>query len=108
MALSARCSPRSEEPSEQELAEFNRTRLVIHEFRDWFIAEFGGVTCAEVQLRQLGRVFNLMDPAELKEFGTTPGVREKCAVAYTKAALKVAEMLCRGNIRPPAASGPQS
>jgi hypothetical protein len=98
MALSAKFSPRSAEPSDQEMAEFNKRRVAIHEFRDWFIAEFGGVPCADVQLKQLGRVYNLMSPEELKEFATTPGIRQKCTEVYTKAALKVAEMLCREGI----------
>jgi hypothetical protein len=99
MALSAKFSPRSGEPSEQEMAQFNQNRVAIHEFRDWFIAEFGGVPCADVQHRQLGRVYNLMDPGELKAFGTTPGIREKCTEVYAKAAIKIAEMLCREDIR---------
>ena len=99
MALSAKFSPSSEEPSEKEIAEFNKLRIKIHEFRDWFIAEFGGVACKDVQRRQLGHAFNLMKAEELKEFGEFPGVREKCAEVYTKAALKVAEMLSREDIR---------
>lgn len=95
MALSARYSPHSEEPSEQEMATFNRYRPKLHEFRDWFMAEFGGVTCKEVQLTQLGRVFNFMDFQELKAFAEGPGIREKCAQVYMKAALKIAEMLSR-------------
>ncbi len=95
MALSARFSPRSEEPTDLEIAAFNQTRIAIHEFRNWFITEFGGITCADVQFGRLGRVFNLMNPEELKEFATTPGVREQCAFVYTNAAIKVAEMLCR-------------
>jgi len=78
---------------------FGKTRLKIHEFRNWFLAEFGGIpSCVGVQGRLLGRVYNLMDPQELQEFATTPGIREKCSEVQVKAALKVAEMLSRGDI----------
>ena len=95
MALSARFGPDSEEPTERELSEFNRIRLKIHEYRNWFLAEFDGITCADVQRHLFGRVFNLMDARELIEFGTAPGIREACAGVYTKSALKVADMLSR-------------
>lgn len=97
MALSARFSPRSEEPSDQEMAEFNKTRLALHGFRDWFISECGGVSCADVQLHEFGRIYNFMDATDQKEYAMSSEARQKCFAVTKKAALKVAEML--GNKR---------
>jgi hypothetical protein len=95
MALSAKFSPRSNEPTEKELKDYERARERFAEFRDWFIAEFGSVVCWNVQDRQLGRSFNLMDDQELQAFRDFPGVREKCNQVTRTAALKVAEILSR-------------
>ena len=93
MALSAKFSPRSEELSEKEAEEFDEVRINLNEFRDWFIAEFGSVVCRDVQHRQLGRFFNLMDKAELQAFRNFPEVHEKCSQVTTKAVLKVTEIV---------------
>jgi len=98
MALSAKFSPRSEELSEKEAEEFDEVLTNLNEFRDWFIAEFGSVVCRDVQHRQLGRFFNLMDEAELQAFRNFPEVHEKCSQVTTKAVLKVAEILSREDI----------
>lgn len=94
MALSACFSPRTDEPSDLEMAEFNKTRLALHGFRDWFIAECGGVTCADVQRHEFGRIYNFMDTKDQKDFAMSPETRQKCFAITAKAALKVAEMLC--------------
>ena len=94
MALSARFSPRSEELSEREIEELDRVRSKFHEFRDWFIAEFGSVVCQDVQRQLFGRSFNLMDKEERQAFGDfqkASGI--KCSQITTKTALKLAEML---------------
>ena len=96
MALSAKFSPRPEKLSEKEIEEWDKTLLKLHEFRDWFMAEFGGVTCESVQHRQIGRSFNLLNKEELMAFREFP---ENCVEVYTKAALKAAEMLSREDIR---------
>lgn len=95
MALSARFSPSAEEPTEEEIGTFNKDRAHFDEFRDWFFSEFGSVVCADVQERQLGRSFNLMDDEELLAFRDFPQVHEKCAQVYTKAAIRVAKILAR-------------
>jgi hypothetical protein len=94
MALSARFSPRAEELSDQEMAEFNKIRFALHGFRDWFIAEYGGVTCADVQCHEFGRIYNFMDAKDLKDYTISPETRRKCFDITVKAAFKVAEMLC--------------
>lgn len=94
IALSARFSPRSDTLSEKEIEKLDKARLKFSEFRDWFIAEFGNVTCHDVQFRILGRIFNLMDEVELQAF--RPFQEEQgrfCHQVSRKAALKVAEIL---------------
>lgn len=95
MALSAKFSPTSEELSEKEILEYDLIRRHFDEFRDWFIAEFGSVVCRDVQHRQLGQSFNLMDEQERQAFRQFPGMHEKCSQVYAKAALKVADILTR-------------
>ena len=96
MALGAKFSPRPQEPLEKEIAEFDKARSKINEFRDWFIAEFGGVTCRDTQLRLFGRFFNLMDEGERRAFRDIQKVQgRRCSQATVKGALKVAEILSR-------------
>ena len=98
MALSAKLSPGSDELSEREIEELNEVCKSFYELRDWFIAEFGGVTCRDVQTRLYGRSFNLMDDEELKAFRESQKAQgRKCQQATTKVALKVAEILSRGD-----------
>jgi hypothetical protein len=96
MALSIKFSPRSEKLSEEQIKEWTPVKLKLHEFRDWFMDKFGGVTCEKVQYRQFGRSFNLMNEKELIRFRE---MRENCVEVYTNVALKIAEMLCREDIR---------
>ena len=55
MALSARFCPNSRTPSDQEMEVYNKALSKFNEFRDWFTAEFGSVTCQGVQLKLHGR-----------------------------------------------------
>ena len=92
MALSARFTPRSDELSEKEIEEFQKVSRNFHEYRDWFIAEFGGVTCRDVQCGLFGRFYNLMNDEE-HEAKRAEG--KSCESVYTKSAHKVAGMLSR-------------
>lgn len=98
MALSVKFSPNSEELSDNEIEEFDRVRSHFNEFRDWFFAEFGSVICKDVQHRQLGRSFNLMEDEERQAFRDFPQVHEKCGEVFSKAAIKAAEILYREDI----------
>ncbi|MFC1864693.1 C-GCAxxG-C-C family (seleno)protein [Chloroflexota bacterium] len=96
MALSTKFSPRSEELSAKEREELDRARIKFYEFRDWFIAEFSGVTCRDVQCRLYGRFFNLMDNEERQAFRNFREVHgNRCSQVTMKTALKVAEILSR-------------
>ena len=97
IALCAKSVPRSEKLSEAEVKEFEQVRRNAHEFRDWFIAEFSGVTCRDVQCWLLGHAFNLMDEEERKaKLKCQDGLKRNCGEVVTKTTLKVAEMLSRG------------
>lgn len=94
--MSARFSPNSKTPSESEIEVYNKARSLFNEYRDWFIAEFGGVTCRDVQLKLHGRFFNLMSEEERQgffEFKEEHGL--KCSQATASGALKIAEILSR-------------
>ena len=94
MALAAKLGPRSPDLTQKDKEAFDKARHKINEFRDWFISEFGGVTCRDVQQHLYRRVFNLMDQQERKEFKRyqkAHGIR--CSQAITEAAFKVAEIL---------------
>ena len=75
---------------------YNKALSKFNEFRDWFTAEFGSVTCQGVQLKLHGRFFNFMNDEEVQEFlllGKQHSV--KCSQATVSGALKVAEILSR-------------
>ena len=76
-----------------------KARLIFNEFRDWFIREFGGVACRDVQTKLFGRYFNLMSDKELKkfhDFQKSAGV--DCSLVTNKTAVKLAQMLSRKDI----------
>jgi hypothetical protein len=94
MALSAKLSPQSQTPSKEEMEGFDEARGRINEFRDWFISEFDGVTCKDVQTHLFGRYFNLMNEEERQAFSEYRKlIGNRCNQATTKVAFKVAEIL---------------
>ena len=92
MALSIKFSPRSDELSEKEIEEFKKVSSNFYEFRDWFIAEFGGVTCRDVQCGLFGRFYDLMND---EEHQAKRDEGKSCKSVYPKSAHKVAEILSR-------------
>ena len=80
--------------TEEEIEIYSKNYRHFGEFRDWFFQEFESVVCKAVQEHQFGRSFNLMDDKEMMAFREFPE-REKCKEVYTKAAVKVAEILSR-------------
>ena len=92
MALSIKFSPRSDELSEKEIEEFKKISSNFYEFRDWFVAEFGGVTCRDVQCGLFGHFYNLMNDEELQ---AKRAAGKSCNPVTVKSALKVAEMLSK-------------
>jgi hypothetical protein len=96
MVLSARLSPRSDPLSEKELEQLSYAQSRFAQFRNWFMAEFGGATCRDVQFRMLGRVYNIMDEQEFQKFIEFQRESGKyCREVAAKAALKVAEIISR-------------
>jgi hypothetical protein len=94
MALSARFSPRLDTLSNKEREQLAHARSQFARFRDWFIAEFGSVACRDVQLKVLGRVFNIMNDQDFQEFMEYQKQSGRyCREVYLKAALNVAEVI---------------
>jgi len=58
-----------------------------------FMAEYGGVTCHDVQRRVFGRTFNLQDPDEYRAFEEAGAHVDKCPSVVAKAALWTGEII---------------
>ncbi len=94
LSLSAAYSPGSEELTEQEMETLKMARPRFQEFRDWFMHEFGGVTCRDVQIKILGRFFNVIDDREREEFYKfQEKIGVSCSLVTNKTAVKLAQML---------------
>ena len=62
-----------------------------HELVERFRAEFGGVTCRELQLRFAGRTYDMWRPEEYEAFSVARG--QQCAMATAQVTRWVVEML---------------
>ena len=60
---------------------------------DRFNEYYDGITCAEVQTKEMGRPFNLMDPEELKAFNEQGGHSDHCASVCGNAARWTIEIM---------------
>ena len=88
MALSAkRGRDRDKLHQGRGMNNFQKGRELIDRFR----AEFGGVTCEELQLRFAGRTFDMWNPAEYSAFSEARG--DQCARATATVTRWVIEML---------------
>jgi len=94
MALSAKLSPRTEEPTKEQIAELEKSKARFYEFRDWFVSEFGGVSCSEAIHKLFGGYYNQADEESRKALKK---VQEQlgfnCQVVTAKTAVKIAEMI---------------
>lgn len=98
VVLSAKFSPCSDSLSAKELEQLAYARGKFNRFRDWFVSEFGGVACRDVQFRTLGRVYNIMDEQEFQKFMEYQQETGKyCREISMKAALKVTEIISQEN-----------
>ena len=66
---------------------------LARELQTRFMAEYGGVTCHDVQRRVFGRKFNMQDPREREAFETAGGHIDKCPSVVAKAVLWVGEII---------------
>jgi len=96
MALSVALCPKADELSDEEMEALKKVRPQFYEFRDWFVGEFGGVSCAAVLLKLFGWTYHLNDDKEREELDQ---LRKKlgfdCGVVTGKTAVKLAKMLPR-------------
>ncbi len=95
MVLSLRLCPSVDTAfTEADKKAFKHAKAIFAEFREWFIEEFGGVNCRDVQFNFLGRVYNLMDEDQQKAFRTYQEQSgSNCRQICQMVAIKVAEML---------------
>ena len=71
------------------------TYALTRKFHDAFVAEFGSVTCRQVQEDVFGRGYNLLDPADYEAFDAAGAHLDKCPVVVGKAARMLVELLGR-------------
>ena len=94
MALSAKLSPRTENPTREEIVELEKAKARFYEFRDWWLSEFGGVNCSETLQRLFGGYYNQADEESRKALKKVQDVMGfNCQVVTAKTAVKIAEML---------------
>jgi C_GCAxxG_C_C family probable redox protein len=72
-----------------------RTYALTKQFHDWFVAEFGSVTCREVQQRLFGRSYDLVVPEDFREFEAAGGHTDKCPQVVGNTASWIVEFLDR-------------
>lgn len=88
MALSAkRGRDRNKLDQGRGMNNFQKSRELVYRFR----AEFGGVTCEELQQRFAGRTYDMWNPAEYTAFSEARG--DQCARATATVTRWVVEML---------------
>lgn len=92
--MSAKMSPRTPEPTTAQIAELDKSKKRFQEFRDWFITEFGGVSCAEALFTLFGGHFRLDDAESRKALKKVQDrLGFNCQVVTAKTAVKIAEMI---------------
>ena len=94
MALSASWCPKADRLSASEIKALKKVRPKFYKFRDWFVAEFGGVSCASVLLKLFGWTYrqnNDKEREELRKLQKKLGFN--CEVVTGKTALELARTL---------------
>jgi hypothetical protein len=94
MAISLKMSPHAPVTPEKENEELEKMRVKCYEFRDWFVAEYSGVSCLDTLHKLFGGNFDQASESDrnrLKEVQKAVGFN--CEVVTAKVALKLAEML---------------
>jgi len=93
LAIGFKYQPPIEDLSDEAKTKLVKSREKQFAFRDAFIKEFGSTLCPDIQERQFGRRFNMLDKKEWQEFINLPGHYEKCAEVVAKGTRLVAEVL---------------
>jgi hypothetical protein len=94
MAISVKMSPRTAETPEKEQAELEKMRAKCYEFRDWFIAEYSGISCLDALHKLFGGNFDQSKESDRKRLAEIQkAVGFNCEALTAKVAVKLAEML---------------
>jgi C_GCAxxG_C_C family probable redox protein len=72
-----------------------RTYALARQFHDAFVADFGSVTCRQIQEHVFGRAYNLLEPADYEAFDAAGAHLDKCPVVVGQAARLLVELLGR-------------
>jgi len=94
MALSTRFSPHASELSLEQIEEVEKARTRFYQFRDWFVAEFGGVSCYETLHKLFGGYYDQSNEESRKALKRVQEEKGfNCQVVTAKTVVKVAAML---------------
>jgi len=69
-----------------------RSYLLCKELHRFFVEEYGSARCHDIQVKLMGRTYNLYDPQELQE-AFRSGMLEHCSEVVGRAARKAAELI---------------
>lgn len=93
MALSVRFSPHASELSPEQIEELEKARAKFYQFRDWFVGEFGGVSCYETLHKLFGGYYNQNNDESRKALKKVQDqLGFNCRVVTNKTVVKVVEM----------------
>ncbi|MFW5788236.1 MAG: C-GCAxxG-C-C family protein [Halanaerobiales bacterium] len=72
-----------------------KNRKLVKELYDFFIDEYGGITCKEVQKAMLGRSYDFFDEKELAEWEESTAHEVECPMVVGRSVKLITEILIR-------------
>ncbi|MGQ9537333.1 MAG: C-GCAxxG-C-C family protein [Actinomycetota bacterium] len=69
-----------------------RSYLLCKELHRFFVEEYGSARCHDIQMKLMGRTYNLYDPQDLQE-AFHSGMLEHCSEVVGRAARRAAELI---------------
>lgn len=94
MAISVAFSSQSQNQADMDEEALKKANPRFTKFRDWFIREFSGVTCKDVQEKLFGRFFDFMKEGERDKFYQHQKVLGKdCHIVTDSTAVATAKII---------------
>ena len=93
LAIGLKYQPPMKDTSEQAQAQRLKSREKQFALRDAFLKEFGSTLCPDIQEKQFGRRFNMVDKEDWQAFMELPGHFEKCAEVVSKGTRLAAKIM---------------
>jgi len=83
-----------ERKDHQDVLKPMKSYLLCRELANDFKEQYGSVRCHDLQIKLMGRTFNMLDPKDLKAAAES-GMMEHCSKVVGRAARKTAELILR-------------